>query len=365
MMYKKTDPVSSDTIRYSLMYLTEACAAVCLLLGKVSRHVSADRLVLLTILFNAVAIGGRGLVALFADRVKNRHTGVLLGVMLFFLGFFWPPEFGVDPQVMLAAVGSALFHGFSASSVMAKSAFKSSGMGLLLAGAALGTGLGVYAKFFGYIAVLLFVVLACPSDRSEELPDHTENRCPEAPKTGLAPAFVPLLLGAVALSSYTVSSLDFSWNTDRKTALLLVLAMALGRAVGGFLSDRFRNLLLLPLSLGGGALVLAFLADGNRYLALGGLFLFSLSAAPILSQIHRFLPAHPGFAVALGGGAAYLGYAAVKYEPMREIFLLPFALLTLLLTLGAELCLGHFAKKRSAAEGPAERKTEEEVTEDA
>ncbi|MBQ4064965.1 MAG: hypothetical protein IJD10_02580 [Clostridia bacterium] len=345
-------PIASDTIRYALMHLTEACACVTLLLGKVALHAGHDRLILLTIFFNALAIGGRVTVSLLADRVTNRRTGVLLGVMLFFLGFFWPPQLGVTVAVSLAAMGSAVFHAFSASSVMAASAFGASGMGLLMGCAALGTALGVHTKFFGYPAILLFVILACPSDENSDTVSLTEHRLPWAPKTEAAPLFAVLLFSAVTLASYLLSSLNLSAGADPKTLLLLALAVTVGRAVGGFISDRFGSIPLLTLSLGGGGLILAFFAHSGRLFVLAGLLLFSLSASPMLSLLHRFLPASPAFAASLFAGAAYLGYTAVKLDPMKKSLTLPFALIVLGLCLAAEIYLTRKARHQDQENEP-------------
>jgi len=233
---------ASIVTRYAIMNVTEACACAAMLFGKVSRHVSDHRLILLVILFNTVAVGMRGLVSLLADRaVRSRHSGVRLGVLLFTLGFLWPVELGITLKVVLAAVGSAVYHAFSTSTVQAKSAFRASGMGFLSAGAALGTALGRYATFYGYLSIILFMILACPTDKCCDLPEAKENRLKRAPKTPFSPLFVPLLAIAAGALSYAVSSLDLPWDVNRRTMLLIALAITLGRGLGGVVTDLLGN----------------------------------------------------------------------------------------------------------------------------
>jgi len=85
---------------------------------------------------------------------------------------------------------------------------------------------------------------------------------------------------------------------------------------------------------------------------LAGLLLFSFSASPMLSLLHRFLPASPAFAASLFAGAAYLGYTAVKLDPMKKSLTLPFALIVLGLCLAAEIYLTRKARHQDQENEP-------------
>ena len=339
---------ASTVTRYTIMNITEACACAAMLFGKVSRHVSDHRLILLVILFNVVAIGARGIVSLAADRATHaRHSGVRLGVLLFALGFLWPVEFGITLKVILTAVGSAVYHAFAASSIQAKSAFRSSGMGFLAAGAVLGTAIGRYASFYGYLCIIFFMILACPTDKCANLPEAKEDRLVKAPKTVFSPLFVLLLLVSVGALSYAISSFDFAWDVNRKTMLLIALAMAFGRGLGGLVTDLLGHTVTVAASLGGGTALLLFCAD-SKLLSLGGIALISMAAAPLLSLLFRCMPCHPGFSVSLATGMAYLGYVALKYYPIREGLLPLISGIALLIAVGTDLFL-YFMGRRAQA----------------
>ncbi len=339
--YQPRASASSTVTRYALMHLAEACAAASILFGKIDRHVTDDRLLMLVILFNTLAIGARGLVALVADRVTYKHTGVRLGVLLFALGFLWPVEFGIDAKVILTALGSAVFHGFSTSSVLERSAFRAADIGFLAAGAALGTGLGCYGAFYGYPGLALLMILACPSDRGETLPQAALMRHKKAPKTPLTPLMLPLLLLCVTALSYLVSTCDPAVGSGRKALLLLTVATALGRALGGVIADGLGGPVTLAASLGGGTALLLFCAD-SRALSLTGMALLALSAAPMITLVFRYLPCHPGFAASLAAGAGYLGTVIAKYLPPPEGVLPLFAGLVLLFSVLAEWVLYQY-----------------------
>ncbi len=335
---------SAMVTRYTIMNVAEACACTAMLLGKIRRHVSDHRLILLIILFNVVAIGVRPLLALYADYTQNKHTGVRLGVMIFALGFLWPVDFGITAKVAITAVGSAIYHAFSSSSIPAKSNFTASGIGFLAAGAVLGTAIGRYAAFYGYLCIFLLMILACPTDKSMDLPEAKENRIPKAPKTALAPLFALGLLLATAAFSYLMTSLDFAWDVNKKTLFLLALAMAFGRGMGGIVSDRLGNLFTLAASLGGGAALLLFCAD-HKLLALAGVALVSMSIAPTLALLFRLMPAYPGFSLSLAVGAAYLGYVATKYTPLKEGLLPIICGTVLLITATTDIVLFLLGKR--------------------
>ena len=346
---------ASIVTRYAIMNVTEACACAAMLFGKVSRHVSDHRLILLVILFNTVAVGMRGLVSLLADRaVRSRHSGVRLGVLLFTLGFLWPVELGITLKVVLAAVGSAVYHAFSTSTVQAKSTFRASGMGFLSAGAALGTAFGRYAAFYGYLSIILFMILACPTDKCCDLPEAKENRLKRAPKTPFSPLFVLLLTIAAGALSYAVSSLDLPWDVNRRTMLLIALAITLGRGLGGVVTDLLGNAVALAFSLGGGTACLLFCGDG-KLLSLAGIVLIAMASAPLLSLLFRCMPCHPGFSVSLAAGAAYLGYVALKFFPPRDGIFPLICGVVLLITAGADLLLSLTGRRAPAGKEVAER----------
>lgn len=333
------NPVSgtSTVTRYALMNVAEACACAAMLFGKIDRHVSDHRLIVLVILFNIVAIGARGILALMADgAVRTRHSGVRLGVMLFALGFLWPAELGITLKVILTALGSAVYHAFAASSIQAKSDFRATGIGFFSAGAVLGTAIGRYAAFYGYLAIIFLMFLACPTDKTASLPEAKDQRPPKSPTMALSPLFVLPLLTAIGALSYAVSSLDFAWDINRKTMLLMGLAMALGRGMGGLATDLLGHAVTMAASLGGGAVLLLFYAD-SKLLSLGGIVLISMAAAPLLSLLFRCMPSHPGFSVSLAAGMAYLGYLLLKFYPMRDGLFALICGVVLLIAVGTDL----------------------------
>lgn len=332
-----------NVIRYAVMNFAITCAAASMLFGKLALHVSADRIYLLTVLYNTIAITGQGLVALFADRVRNKHTGVRLGTLLFALGFLWPMAFGVTPKVVLAAVGTCLFTAFSASSILARSEGRVRDMGIYLSGAPIGLAFATYAPLFGYFALPLLMAFATPSDRAEALPNLAENDKKTTPKAPLSLLFVSIFTLLSGMGGYLFASLHFAWDTWFRTAILLLLATAVGRALGGILSDVVGSATVLIGGIGGGTALLLTCAD-NKLLSLVGIALLSMAAAPFTTTSLHYLPRHPAFLFSLLGGASYFGYLASKVYPYKASLLPIVGATTLLATLAAKIVL--FRQKR-------------------
>ena len=347
--YQPAPSAAAMATRYALMNLTASCATCAMLIGKLRLHVSSDRLIVLTILFNVIAVAGQNLVSLFADRVTDKHTGVRLATMLIVLGVLFPVEFGINFKVVTAAIGTAVLHAFTTSSLLDRSGFRSEHMGLYAAGGVIGIAFAEYAAFLGYLALGFFMMFACPSDKGEGLPSAAENRQAKAPSTPFAPLLILALFIAMMGGSYLVGSLSFSWDSGfYKYMLLIAFATAAGRFLGGWLSDRIGTATVLIGGLVGGTLLLLYAAD-HQWLALAGLALLSSSAAPVVLLLFRLMPRHPGFAASLAATSAYLGYTMIKLYPMQPKHFTVFPLVLLAVTLSVSFVLWLLARRKATA----------------
>lgn len=299
--------------RYAFMGLMADAACAAMLLGSIALHASSNKLTMLIILFNIIAIGTRILFSVLADDVTNKHTGVRMAVMILFMGFVFPIKFGITAKVIMMGIGNAAFHAFASSSLLSRSEFRTYGIGFFTAGSIIGLGLARYAQFFGYIAAAFLLMAAAPSDKGEGLPEAYLRRDEKAPKTGLAPIFILLFIFSAAIGTYMNLSLQFDWNHGRKAILLIAAASGIGRLIGGFLFDRL-SLLLVAASLGGGAALLMFCRD-SKMVSLFAIMLINMTIPVIISLIFRFMPRHPGLSYSLASCASYIGYIGIKLFP--------------------------------------------------
>ncbi len=323
--YKPKISNSSISLRYALMSLCLSSVCHSVIFDHLSDKVSYDRTSMLIILFNIVSVGMMSIISVFADKVENKHTGVRLSVLLTILGYFLPPDFGIDLKVVLLGLGSATFYAFSSSSLLARSNGKSRTIGLLLGGTGVGIACASFAGFAGHFFAPLLMILAIPSDKyrkgteSEDKTAINEQKTPQ--NVPFSPIALVFLFFAYLLLSYEFSSLHFTWNVWFKTQFELLFAIGLGRAVGGFVSDLVGRVITVAASSCAGTLLIYFCADDKR-LSLLGLFLLSMSLAPTLTAVSRLIPKNPALAFALMSAAAYLGQTLSLFIGFKSILML-------------------------------------------
>lgn len=330
--YRPKTSNTSLTIRYALMSLCLSAVCHSVIFSHLSRQISYDRMSMLIILFNVISVGAMSILSIFSDRVNNKHTGVRLSVFLTVIGYFLPPSFGIDLKIILLGLGSALFYSFASSSILSRSNGKSRGIGLLIGGQSIGLACASYAGFFAHLLAPLLMILAVPSDNYQS--DDAEEKATNRAAFSLLPlVFVGL---SYLLLSFEFSSFRFEWNLNFKTQFQLLFTIGLGRAVGGFLSDRIGRIITVSASVCFGTVLICFFAD-NKWLSLLGLLLLSMSLAPMLTSVARLFPKMPAFSFALMSGASYLGQVFKHFMALSGILMLLIGAMIIAVTVASEL----------------------------
>ncbi len=331
--YKPKFTNKSLSIRYALMSLCLSSVCHSVIFEQLSDIVSYDRKSMLIILFNVISVGAMGLISVFADKVESKHTGVRLSVLLTVLGYFLPTQFGIDLKVVLLGLGSAVFNSFASSSILSRSNGKSRDIALLIGAQSIGIALSSFAGFFGHLLAPLLMILAIPSDKYKMDVESQEKATESLPFSPLPLLLLPL---SYLLISYEFSSFIFPWNIWHKTQLELLLFIGLGRAVGGFISDRLGRVITVAASACSGTALIYFCADDKR-LSLLGLFLLSMPLAPILTAFTRLMPNRPAFSFAIMSASAYLGQVLWGFIGFKVISMLLISAVVIAVAVAAEL----------------------------
>ncbi len=131
--------------------------------------------------------------------------------------------------------------------------------------------------------------------------------------------FVPLFL-VVVLRSYMGMYQDFPWKGNGVWGVVLVLALALGKAAGGFLMDRLGPGRASVLSLGLAAA--CYLGSGIPVVGVCAVFLFNMTMPVTLWAASRQMTGAKGFtfglltfALFIGFVPYYLGYGSLLSNP--------------------------------------------------
>ena len=218
------------------------------------------------------------------------------------------------PAAVVAGVGNALFHLGGGIDVLNAGEQKAAALGVfvspgavgLYAGTLWGGGEQVSALVppAGLLllggAILWLARRTMGSLRSGNAPVDTE------PVGGSWLPLVPLFL-VVALRSWMGLGQSFPWKAQ--WGLPLVLALALGKAAGGFLMDAVG-----PRRAAGWSLALAavlYLFSGHAAPGLMAVFLFNMTMPMTLWAAAKLLPGAKGFAFGLLTFALFIGYLPV------------------------------------------------------
>ena len=216
---------------------------------------------------------------------------------------------GTLPAAVIAGVGNALFHLGGGIDTLNVSEKKAAWLGVFVSPGAVGLYLGTLwgkgtsvSLWLAPVVLLLLsagILLLCKrsfgSFRSGNSPLDL---------SGDLKALLPLFL-VVVLRSYMGMNQGFDWKATGSWALILTLALALGKAGGGFLMDltspRFASALSLGLSAG------LYLLSALPLPGTLAVFLFNMTMPVTLWAVAKVMPGAKGFTFGLLTFGLFLG----------------------------------------------------------
>ncbi|MBL8057713.1 MAG: MFS transporter [Anaerolineales bacterium] len=288
------------------------------LLGALPHTLGLRDVGLLVLLYNLLAFGAQPLVGWATDRLGRPRLAALLGLPLMGVALLVG---AAQPTLAagLAGLASALFHVGGGALALRATAGRAAGPGLFAApgvvGLALGGALAITRP--GLTGPFLAGLLICGALIAVlETPPAPAAEPPAAEPLFERHDWIMLgLLVAIALRSAVWSTLQFLLQGRVETALLLALAAAGGKILGGFLADRLGWRRWTLGALLGAAALLTLFPTSLLGLSLGVALLQSATPAA-LAAMARGMPRYPataaglalGFAIALGGLPLLAGF---------------------------------------------------------
>ena len=283
----------------------------CALLAFRSLSASPD-FALCLLLYNFCAFALQMPLGLLADRLDRNGAVAAAGCALVALAYAVPLPLAA---AVTAGVGNALFHLGGGIDTLNTGLGRSAALGIFVSPGAVGLFLGtlwgrgdaapLWAGPVGLLVLAGAILWLCRrtfgSLRSGNVPlDPT-------PREGWGP-LVPLFL-VVVLRSYMGANQAFAWKSQGQWALVLTLALALGKAGGGLLSDRLGPRRAAGWSLG--LAVALYLLSGAPLPGLLAVFLFNMTMPMTLWAAAQLLPGAKGFGFGLLTFALFVGYLPV------------------------------------------------------
>lgn len=307
-----------STALYLLVYgsihaLVDACCAL-LVLYALNKN---GNLFFFILLYNLLAFGLQLPFGWINDLIKKPVHASILGcsfiiISLFLTGY---PLYAV----ILAASGNAIFHIGGGTIALNLNERKALFPGIFVAPGGIGLAIGiVLAKFKIFNLWLLFflLVLACigiASLKSPQINYHTKK----IKLFDITKLIILFILISIIIRSMVGLAINFPWKSNIILLLLLTLSVASGKAIGGYLSDKFGWLRISMISLLISAPLLAFGAN-TPVIGIAGIFLFNVTMPVTLVAISNLLPGRPGFSFGLTTFALIVG-AAPTFFKYKEI----------------------------------------------
>lgn len=210
-----------------------------------------------------------------------------------------------------AGVGNALFHLGGGIDVLRGSEERAAALGVFISPGAVGLYTGtlwgraaappLLLAPLGLLALAAAILYLCRRQAPRPASGETEK----PPISGGYRALLPLFL-VVVLRSYMGLNQSFPWRNSGHWALLLTLALALGKAAGGFVMDRLGPGRASRWSLGAAAAL--YLCSALPLPGILAVFLFNMTMPVTLWAAARIVPAAKGFTFGLLTFALFLGF---------------------------------------------------------
>ena len=293
------------------------------------------------------------LIDLWSDRTKKT---VLPGIVFTFIGVILT-ILGSFLSHIILGVGNAFFHvggGVLTIHDDDDCSFEGRGLGTFVAPGALGLILGTLYHQTAFFETIRIVVSACLCLILLILFKQMEERLL---KTGYRPfdlkngklRFILLSCFAVViLRSLTGMAISFLWKNTNLITILSVIALALGKTAGGFLSARFgmKRTVIVTLVLS----AIAYLFGQYMGLGLLALFLFNMTMPLTLYLLVQNMSDMPGLAFGILTFGLFLGYLPVFYGQLKGLSPSPFGTVSSLISMAVLCCAVSVSERRDRNE---------------
>jgi FSR family fosmidomycin resistance protein-like MFS transporter len=273
------------------------------------------------ILYNSLAFGLQSLFGFLADKLKSTTNFAIYGCLLLIAGIFSIKNFTLS--VILIGIGNAMFHVGGGIIALEAGNGRAKLPGIFVSFGAIGLFLGtlIGAKNFNIIwiaflpliciAALLFIT---PQKETQKIYQNNANK----------PLFIfiiILILLSVCIRSFIGLSYEFLYKNNFSLLLCYIMAIALGKSLGGFFADKFGmyNTAVIGLLLSIPLLKYTFVP----IFPILGMFCFNLTMPVTLTALANMMPNFKGFAFGLTTLALLIGFLPSLYElKVSQSFLL-------------------------------------------
>lgn len=312
--------ISTGYLYFYVHFITEICCFYCL--SKVTGN--AVVLWLTPLLYDFAAFVLQAVIGLFSDshpKFKPAVAGTFIlsfGMILFdFFKVLYIP-------MLIVAIGNAFIHVGGAEVTLRTSKGKLSHPAIFVAGGSFGV---ISGKMMGRlnIPMLVLVIAAFTIIPFALLADETKKDTLlkefNYAKENVSPISVIVFATIiVAIRGFMGYGIPTAWNKSDFQAVLLYVAMGIGKAMGGILSDAIGMKKTLMISLLG---ALPFLLCGDRIMivSLIGVMLFSMTMSLTLGLIVSELKDSPGLSFGFTTIGLFIGTVPIFFFRISSLWI--------------------------------------------
>ena len=276
--------------------------------------------------YNAIAFGFQPLIGYLSDTYRKIPIEVI-GCPLLIAGLLLMPA--PAASIILLGLGNAAFHIAGGIDCLRHSNGKLARSGVFVSSGALGVALGSLAGKSGNLPVhipvsvmlLCLILLSVIYIRRKDSEHIRTAFAITKPKLDFGKVIL-FASASIAIRSYIGATIPVEWKTTTVLVLFPAIGAFIGKACGGFISDRIGVRKTAALSLLASAVLLAF-GYKDPYVYLIGIVLFNMSMSVTLCAIASVLPLNPGLAFGITTLALLCGNAPtffISVTPAPPVF---------------------------------------------
>jgi FSR family fosmidomycin resistance protein-like MFS transporter len=322
-----------------------ACAATIFAMGA-SGQIESQDLFLLIVLYSTVAFSTQPLFGLLVDKYRVPALAAAAGILLVAASTLLVQIPFLAASI--ASIGNALFHVGGGVTSLNLIPGKAALPGIYVAPGALGLLIGTLIGKGGHFVAWPFIVLLVGSAvlilRIPTPETDAHHRLPG--NLRWFETIILLLLVSIGIRGVVGLSLIMPWKSDPVLLVVLTCGVALGKALGGILGDRYGWTKVALTGLIVSAPLLAFFSR-VPFIAIIGAFFFNLTMPITLTCLAEMLPGKNGFAFGLTTLALIIGawptFTQLRVLTSNQLFMFSIVVASIAaLHGGLKLYVDHF-----------------------
>ncbi len=284
--------------------------------------VSAETFFFFLLAYDFLAFAGQAVLGWFVDKVRAPRAAAMVGCLLVAISLFTWQIFPML-SVILAGLGNALFHLGGGAISLNLMPGRAAAPGLFVAPGAVGLATGILAGQKGdwslfWVAALL--VLSTGLIFLTKSPTIDYEKKPAVASRKMFTVIFILLFSSIIIRSFVGSIVAYPWKKDAALFWTLILAVFLGKALGGVLADKFG---WIRVSVGALMISAVLIPFGFKIPILGiaGMFFFQFVMAVILAALAFLIPGRSALIFGLNCLALFFGLFPFFFPESSVIFL--------------------------------------------